>query len=54
MGNDVLRITSIIFILAPLWLSGMVFVFHAIMAIIYNYLASKIGGIEFELTEIKD
>jgi len=54
MGSDVLRITGIIFIFAPLWLSGMVFVFHAIMASIYNYLASKIGGIEFELTEIKD
>ena len=46
--------TAIIFIFAPIWFSLMYVVTVTIIAVIYNFLASKIGGIEFELTEIKD
>ena len=49
---EALRIMAFSYILAPFWLSGLVFISHYVMATIYNLLASKIGGIEFELTEI--
>ncbi len=45
---------AIFFIFAPLWFSLMYFVMFSIFALIYNFVASKIGGIEFELTEIAD
>ena len=45
---------GIIFILAPIWLSLMTFVMVAIFSVIYNLVASKIGGVEFELTEIRE
>ena len=45
---------GIIFILAPIWLSLMTFVMVAIFSVIYNLVASKIGGIEFELTEMRE
>jgi|TARA_B110000438_G_scaffold266413_1_gene280469 hypothetical protein len=54
MDIEALKITAIIFILAPFWLSAMVVIFHSIVATMYNFLASQIGGIEFELTEIKE
>ncbi|MDG1544047.1 MAG: hypothetical protein P8R34_03630 [archaeon] len=54
MDVDGFQLIGIIFLLAPFWLSLMVVVFHAVVATLYNFLASKIGGIEFELTEIKD
>jgi len=54
MDIDYLKVTGYIFILAPFWLSVMVVVAHYFVATIYNYLASKIGGFEFEFTEIKD
>ena len=45
---------GIILILAPIWLSLMTFVMVAIFSVIYNLVASKIGGVEFELTEIPE
>lgn len=51
-GLDGLMFIGIIFILSPIWLTAMVYVMVAIFATIYNFLASKIGGVEFELTEI--
>ena len=48
------RFTAILFILAPIWFSLFYFVIVAIFATIYNFVSSKIGGIEFELTEIED
>ena len=54
MDIEYLKVTGYIFILAPFWLSLMVAVAHYFVASIYNYLASKIGGFEFEFTEIKD
>ena len=54
MDIDYLRLTAYILILAPLWLSLSVFAAHYFIASIYNLLASKIGGFEFEFTEVKD
>jgi len=54
MDIEYLKVTGYIFILAPFWLSLMVVIAHYFVATIYNYLASKIGGFEFEFTEIKD
>ena len=54
MDIDYLRFTAYIFILAPLWLSLSVVAAHYFIASIYNFLASKIGGFEFEFTEVKD
>ena len=54
MDIDYLRLTAYIFILAPFWLSLSVVAAHYLIAYIYNFLASKIGGFEFEFTEIKD
>jgi len=53
-GSDYLRVTGIIFILAPIWLTAMMYVMVAILAAFYNFVASKIGGVEFELTEMKE
>ena len=54
MDVEYLKFTGYIFLLAPFWLSLMVVGAHYFVATIYNYLASKIGGFEFEFTEIKD
>ena len=53
-GIEELSMTAYVFISAPIWFSLIYFVIIAVGAMIYNLLASKIGGIEFELTEIKD
>jgi hypothetical protein len=53
-GLDYLMFTGIIFLLAPIWLTALTYMMIAIFAVIYNFIASKIGGIEFELTEISD
>ena len=53
-GLDYLIFTGIIFLLAPIWLTAIMYMMIAIFAVIYNFVASKIGGIEFELTEIPD
>ena len=54
MDVEYLRGTAYIFLLGPFWMSGLVFIFHYVMATIYNYVSCKIGGIELELTEIKE
>ena len=54
MDIEYLKVTGYIFLLAPFWLSLTVVGAHYFVATIYNYLASKIGGFEFEFTEVKD
>ena len=54
MDVDYLRYTGYVFLSMPLWLSLGVIGAHYVVAAVYNYLASKIGGFEFEFTEIKD
>ncbi|ARN57218.1 hypothetical protein [Sedimentisphaera salicampi] len=46
------KIAVIPFLLMPIILSVMGFVFLSIMIAIYNFLASKVGGIEFETREV--
>ena len=54
MDEDYLRFTGYVFLSMPLWLSLAVVGAHYVVAAVYNYLASKVGGFEFEFTEIKD
>jgi len=54
IDNAALRITGVIFLLAPIWLTGMMYMVTAVFAVIYNFIASKIGGFEIELTEIPE
>ena len=54
MDVDYLRYIGYVFLSMPLWLSLAVIGAHYVVAVVYNYLASKIGGFEFEFTEIKD
>ena len=54
MDEDYLRFTGYVFLSMPLWLSLAVVGAHYVVAAVYNYLASKVGGFEFEFTEIED
>ena len=54
MDEDYLRFTGYVFLSMPLWLSVAVVGAHYAVAAVYNYLASKVGGFEFEFTEIKN
>ena len=51
---EYLKLTGYVFLSMPLWLSLAVVGTHYAVATVYNYLASKVGGFEFEFTEIKD
>ncbi len=53
MDIEYLKTTGYVFLFAPVWLSLSVAGVHYAVAIIYNYLASKFGGFEFEFTEVK-
>ena len=50
---DYLRLTGYVFLSMPLWLSLAVVGAHYAVAAVYNYLASRFGGFEFEFTEIE-
>ena len=54
MDIEYLKFTGYVFLSMPLWLSLAVVGGHYAVAAVYNYLASKVGGFEFEFTEIKD
>jgi len=47
------RYTGILFLLMPLIMLVMGFIFTAIACLIYNWLASLVGGIEFELIDVE-
>ena len=51
---EYLRYTGYVFISMPLWLSLAVVGAHYAVASVYNFLASKVGGFEFDFTEVKD
>ena len=51
---EYLRYTGYVFLSMPLWLSLAVVGAHYAVASVYNFLASKVGGFEFDFTEIKD
>ena len=54
MDIEYLKFTGYVFLSMPLWLSLAVVGAHYAVAAVYNYLASKVGGFEFEFTEIED
>ena len=54
MDLEYLEYTGYVFLSMPLWLSLAVVGAHYAVASVYNYLASKVGGFEFDFTEIKD
>ena len=54
MDVEYLKLTGYVFLSMPFWLSLAVVGAHYAVATVYNYLASKVGGFEFEFTEIKD
>lgn len=47
-GGEGLKLLAIICILGPMWYAILGFVFFAI----YNLLAKKLGGFEFEVTDV--
>ena len=51
---EYLRYTGYLFLSMPLWLSLAVVGAHYAVASVYNFLASKVGGFEFDFTEMKD
>tara|TARA_B100000902_G_scaffold132516_1_gene131131 strand:- start:4434 stop:4709 length:276 start_codon:yes stop_codon:yes gene_type:complete len=54
MDVEYLKLTGYVFLSMPLWLSLAVVGAHYAVAAVYNYLASKVGGFEFEFTEVED
>ena len=54
MDLEYLKFTGYVFLSMPLWLSLAVVGSHYAVAAVYNYLASKVGGFEFEFTEVED
>ena len=54
MDVEYLKLTGYVFLSVPLWLSLAVVGAHYAVAAVYNYLASKVGGFEFEFTEVED
>ena len=54
MDLEYLRYTGYVFLSMPLWLSLVVVGAHYAVASVYNFLASKVGGFEFDFTEMKD
>jgi hypothetical protein len=53
-GGDKLKIMGIIYILMPLLMAIFGFIFFVIFAALYNRLATWLGGIEIEVTDIND
>tara|TARA_B100001248_G_C27110822_1_gene331277 strand:+ start:78 stop:353 length:276 start_codon:yes stop_codon:yes gene_type:complete len=52
MDLEYLKYTGYLFLTMPLWLSIAVVGAHYAVASVYNVLASKVGGFEFDFTEI--
>ena len=50
LGGEELKLLAIICILGPMWYAILGFVFFVA---IYNLLAKKLGGFEFEVTDVK-
>ena len=52
LGGEELKLLAIICILGPMWYAILGFVFFVIFVAIYNLLAKKLGGFEFEVTDV--
>lgn len=51
-GHGPIRIIGLFYLLGPLWLGIVGFVFFVIFAAIYNGLAGVLGGVEVEIKNI--
>ena len=52
-GGDKLRVVAIIYVLGPVWMGLIGFIFFAIFAALYNGLARLFGGVEIEVKNIE-
>jgi hypothetical protein len=48
-----MRVVGAIYLVAPIWLGILGFIFFALFAAIYNALAKALGGFEFEVENIE-
>ena len=53
-GGDKLKIMGTIYILMPLLMAIFGFIFFVIFAALYNLLATWLGGMEIEVTDINE
>jgi hypothetical protein len=51
-GNSQLQIIGVVYLLGPLWMGLLGFIFFAISAAVYNLLSSVLGGFEFEVKDV--
>lgn len=54
LGAPELRVIGFIYLIAPVWLAILGFIFFALFAALYNGLAKALGGVEFEVENIDD
>jgi len=52
-GTPPIRIMGIVYLFTPVVMGILGFVFFVIFAAIYNFLASKLGGVEVEIQNIE-
>jgi hypothetical protein len=52
-GSGATRIVGVIYIMGPVLMAVIGFIFFVIFAAIYNVLAASLGGFEFELKDIE-
>lgn len=51
-GNSGVRVMGVIYAFGPIWMGILGFIFFVIFAAIYNLLAERLGGFEFEIKNI--
>ena len=54
LGGQHLLAIAVIYMFGPLWMAIIGFIGFVISAAIYNWLASILGGIEYEVTEVSE
>lgn len=52
VGNREIKIIGLIYLLMPLWMGILGFIFFVIFAAIYNFLARHLGGFEVEVKDV--
>jgi hypothetical protein len=51
-GSSTLKVMGVIYLFGPLWMGIIGSIFFVISAAVYNWLASMLGGFEFEVKEV--
>jgi hypothetical protein len=52
-GHDAVRIIGIFYLLGPILMAVLGFIFFVIFAAVYNFLAQWLGGFEFEIKNVE-